>query len=272
MSMDKPNQIYPSPAQVSTSVPSPMPLIIPDPSIKGVSFDQLISQRGVRVIHRKAIPCPNVQSVNTSAHQPDCEFCDNSGIIYYGSVELWGLFSGNSIEKTFEAHGVWEMGSAVMTFPAEYPSGDQADFNTYDKLEFPDFQVRLWEMKEYEERPTGIQYLRYPITKVEYAISISNGVQKVYEAGVDFNISIDGGIQWISGKEPWYDSTRDIGETITFSYFAKPVYVVIQSLRELRITQELVNGQKVARRLPQQVLVRRDYIVNQDEKLGNAGT
>lgn len=251
---------------------SPMPLYIPDLSIRGVSFDQLINQRGIRMMHEKAIPCPNVQSVNTNAHQPDCEFCDDSGILYYDKKEIWGIFTGNSIEKTFEAHGVWEVGSAVVTFPTEYPDGTQADFNTYDKLEFPDFQVRLWELKEYEPRTNNAQRLRYPVSKVEFASSITNGVQKFYLLDVDFTITVDGDIQWVFGKEPWYDSNRDVGETIAWAYFAKPVYIVVQSLRELRITQEMVNGVKQAKRLPQQVLIRRDFMVGAAEKLASAGT
>jgi hypothetical protein len=273
MSIDKPSQPYPlSPATSPTSTPSPMPLFIPDPSIRGVSFDQLLSQRGIRVIHSRAIACPNVQSVNSSAHNPDCAFCDDSGILYYTPKEIWGIFSGNSVEKTFEAHGVWEIGSAVMTLPTEYPDGEQADFNTFDKLEFPDFQVRLWEMKEYEPRPDNIQKLRYPIAKVDIVMSISNGVQKMYVLDTDFTINVDGNIVWIAGREPWYDAARDVGETIAWSYFANPVYVVVQPLRELRITQELVNGVKQARRLPQQVLVKRDYTVNSADKLGISGT
>ena len=113
MSMEKPSKQYPTPPATSpVSSPSPMPMYLPDPSIKGVSFDQLLSQRGIRFIHHKAIPCMNVESTTFQAHQPDCTFCDDSGIIYYESREIWGVFSGNSIEKTFEAHGVWETGTA----------------------------------------------------------------------------------------------------------------------------------------------------------------
>lgn len=267
MPIDKPGQVYPPPAQASTSVQSPMPLYLPDPSIKGVSFDQLLNQRGIRFVHNKAVPCPNVLSVNNNAHLPNCTFCDDSGILYYASEEVYGVFSGNSIEKTFEAHGVWEVGTAVVTFPTEYVSGDQADFNTYDRLTMPDFTVRMWEMKEYEPRSTGTQALRYPIQKVEFACSISDGVQKFYEVDVDFTINEDGEILWIPGKEPFYDTVAERGEAIIWSFYAHPVYVVVQSLRELRITQELVNGQKVARRLPQQILVRRDFMVGPGEKL-----
>jgi hypothetical protein len=271
--MDKPNQPYSGvPPTAPTSVQSPMPMWLPDPSIKGVSFDQLLNQRGIRMIHHKAIPCMNVKSTDFQAHRPDCEFCDDSGILYYESKEIWGVFSGNSIEKTFEAHGIWEVGTAVVTLPTEYPDGTQADFNTYDRLEIPDFTVRLWEHKGYEPRPGGIQDLRYPVEKVEYASSITDNVQKFYVEGVDFtltpdNIDSGGSIQWIPGKEPAYNVDLGRGEVIGWSYFAKPIYVVVQSLRELRITQEMVGGIKQARRLPQQILVKRDFMVGSGEKI-----
>lgn len=273
MPMDKPNKQYPNaPATSPVSSQSPMPMWLPDPSIKGLSFDQLLNQRGVRMIHHKAIPCMNVESTSFQAHQPDCPFCDDSGLIYYESKEIWGIFSGNSIEKTFEAHGVWETGTAVVTLPTEYPDGTQADFNTYDRLEVPDFTVRLWELKGYEPRPGNQQSLRYPIKNVEYASSITDGVQKFYLPGVDFNITTDGEVEWIPGKEPSYDYALERGEVIGWAYFANPVYVVMQSLRELRITQELVGGVKSARRLPQQILVRRDFMVGQGEKIANTST
>lgn len=246
-----------------------MPLYLPDPSIKGVSFDQLLNQRGIRFIHHKAIPCMNVESTSFQAHQPDCPFCDDSGIIYYESREIWGVFSGNSIEKTFEAHGVWETGTAVVTLPTEYPDGTQADFNTYDRLEIPDQTVRLWELKGYEPRPDGIQDLRYPVKNIDYASSITDGIQKFYSLDVDFTITPEGGVQWIPGQEPSYNSALERGEVVGWVYYANPVYVVLQSLRELRITQELVNGVKTARRLPQQILVRRDFMVGSGEKIVN---
>lgn len=273
MSMDKPNKSYQLPPSTSpVSTPSQMPLYIPDPSIRGASFDQLLSQRGVRLIHYKAIPCMNVESTSFQAHQPDCPFCDDSGIIYYDKKEIWGTFSGNSIEKTFEAHGVWETGTAVITLPTEYPDGTQADFNTYDRLELPDFTVRLWELKEYEPRPNNVQDLRYPVKKVEYSSSITDGIQKIYKENLDFKVADDGSIVWEPGREPVYSSNLERGEVVGWVYFANPVYVVLQSLRELRITQEMVNGVKMAKRLPQQILVRRDFMVGSGEKIATPTT
>lgn len=265
-----PSQPYPNaPATSPYSTSSPMPLYIPDPSIKGISFDQLLSQRGVRVRHYKAIPCFNIKSTDFQAHDPECPFCDNSGLIYYTSKEIWGTFTGNSIEKTFEAHGVWEVGSAVMTLPSKYPDGTQADFGTFDKLELPDFTVRLWQHKMYEPRPGNKQDLRYPVTQVEYASTITDGNQKFYMPGTDFNIDAEGDIVWVDGRQPEYNFALQRGEVVGWAYYAKPIYIVLQTLRELRITQEMMNGQKQAVQLPQQILVRRDFLALKSDKLVN---
>jgi hypothetical protein len=269
MAQDKPSQVYPTKTFNSThpTVPSP----IPDPSILGVAFDQLLSQRGVRLIHSKAIPCPNVATVDDDAHNPVCGFCDNNGFIYYDQREIWGTFGSNSLQKTFEAHGVWEVASATVTVPTEYPDGVEADFNTFDKLIVPDFTVRLWEMKEYEPRPGNVQELRYPVQKVDYATSIVGNVQKFYVRDTDFTVSPEGHIVWVHGRTPQYSASTGRGEAISWSYYATPVYIVVQTLRELRITQELnAAGQKVARRLPQSILVKRDFFPKKPESLVNS--
>jgi hypothetical protein len=243
-----------------------MPPLIQDPSILGISFDQLLQQRGVRVLHAKAIPCPNMSTVDNNAHEPNCTFCDNNGFLHYNEKEIWAAFGGNSIQKTFEAHGVWEIGMATMTFPTEYPDGSEADFNTYDRISIPDFTVRMWELKEYEPRSGNSQMLRYPVEKVDYATSVVNGVQKFYTLGVNFNIGPAGEIVWIDGMTPSYNAATGHGEPISWSFYATPIYFVVQTLRELRITQELsIAGQKIAKRLPQSILVKRDFLPGKAE-------
>jgi hypothetical protein len=89
--------------------------------------------------------------------------------------------------------------------------------------------------------------------------SVENGVLTPYTVGIDYNI-VNGEIEWISGQEPTYNSVTERGTVITVAYYALPVYTVVQTLRELRITQEMINGVKTARRLPQEVLVKRDFL------------
>lgn len=249
---------------------SPMQsILIPDPSIKGASFDQLLQNRGIRFVHRLAAPCPNIDNVHDNNHNPLCPICGGDGLFYYREKEIWGVFQSNSLQKNFEMQGIWEIGSAVVTLPTEYPDGTPAEFNTFDQLVIPDFTVRLWELKGYEPRVDGKQQMRYPIKSVDYMASAdSTGTLKIYEEGTHFNL-VDGKIAWIAGQEPEYDSVNENGDVFTINYFANPVYTVLQHLRELRVSQQLVGGSKVPTKLPTQILVKRDFMVNPAEKESN---
>lgn len=261
--MDKPGRAYPS---APTSYPPFMPPQIPDPSLRGASFDQLIEQRGIRFLHRRSIPCMNINNLDQNSHVPTCTVCDGSGVYYYREKEIYGLFLSNSLEKMFEHHGIWDVGSAIGTFPTEYADGEQADFAVFDQLVIPDFTVRMWELKEFVPTAGLIQQVRYPIQKTDYVASAANNTVKEYIVGVDFNITLDGKIQWVSGKQPTYNNVTEQGDVYIVSYFANPVYTVLQHMRELRITQEMgTDGVKRSKRLPQQVVLRRDYMRNGSE-------
>lgn len=257
MALDKPSQQYPkSPSSFGTMIPQ----ILPDPSIQGIGFDQLLNNRGIRFIHKIAAPCPNMTSLSDNNHNPDCTFCDQSQILYVEEREIVGVLSSNTLEKLFEIQGVWDVGTAVITFPTEYSDGVQADFNVFDQLLCPDFQIRLSELKEYDGGEGLITETKYPIQKVVNITSTFNNTLKKYIQGVDFTLTSDGNIQWIAGRQPSYNEIEGIGEILSITYSANPAYNVIQTLHELRVTQELVNGVKTAKRLPQQVLVRRDFL------------
>lgn len=260
MSVDKPNQQYPLGLG---SFGSLFPDILPDPSIKGKAFDQLLENRGIRFIHKMSAPCPNINVLDDNNHDPECPFCDNSQILYVQEKEIWGTLSGNSLEKMYEIQGVWEVGTAVITFPTQYPDGEQADFNIFDQLVCPDFQVRLSDIKQYDG--TGVTKCKYPIVRAVNITAVANGVLKTYVVDEDYTI-VDGNIAWIAGKEPSYNEIEDIGEVLSVTYVANPVYNVQQALHELRVTQELIDGVKTAIRLPQQILVKRDFLFKPDNK------
>lgn len=255
----EPDKVYPNAPRTSSS---PLPIYIPDPSIKGDAFNQILQNRGIRFIHKIAVPCPNMTSINSNNHDPQCPFCDNSQLLHLPGKEIWGVFTSNTLEKMFEVQGVWEIGTAVVTFPVEFNDGGQAEFNTFDHLECPDFLVRLNDLKEFEPTTNDRQKLRYPIVEICHMTSVRSGVLFVYAEGVDFIIT-DGEIEWLTGKKPSFDIANDIGEVLSITYTAHPVYAVLNLMHELRVTQEFdaTTGEKIARRLPQQVLVKRDFLV-----------
>lgn len=260
--MDKPSQDY-NLAERSTG--RFMPEYIPDPSLRGQSFDQLLQNRGIRFVHQIAMPCPNMKSLNSNNHHPECPFCDDSQLIHLPGKDIWGVFTNNTLEKMFEVQGVWEIGTAIITFPTEYGGGGQADFNTFDRLVCPDFQVRLNDIKQYEPTSGNTQQLRYPIVKIENMVSVRGSNLYNYVEGIDYTID-SGSIKWII--PPYYNDMEELGEVLSIVYVANPVYAVLNVMHELRVTQEfdVVTGSKIARRLPQQVLVKRDFLVNDADK------
>ncbi len=264
MSIKKPDQPLPS---SPTSTPSPMPTYIPDHALRGEAHDQILQNRGIRFLHKKATPCPNMNRLDDNSHIPECPHCDDSGWLYYGEHKIiTGSFMSNGLEKLFERQGIWEIGTAIVSMPTQFDDGTEADFNSYDQLHVLDYEVRLWELKEYNPTANRQQRLRYPITHIEYMAVINGSTIREFVVGVDFNI-VDGNIEWVAGQQPSYNNTTEAGDVFTVSYFANPVYNIVQTLRELRVTQEMVGGIKNARRLPQQLLVRRDFLANSSEKV-----
>lgn len=261
--IDKPNAIMP---QNSGSFPSSMPFPLPDPSIRRDSFNEMIQNRGIRFMHSKAYPCSNMKSLEDNNHDPLCPHCDGSGILYYDRREIFGVFSSNSIERQFERNGVYEVGTVMVTVPTEYPDGTEADFSMFDRMEVVDFSVRLWELKEYRPSTNNQQQLRYPILKTSKVEAVTTQARTEFIEGTDFTI-VDGKIQWVVGRTPTYNSNSDNGQVYSVNYYCKPIYIVLNPMRELRITQELQNGERTARRLPQQLVLRRDFFVNGSEKI-----
>lgn len=253
------NPDIPYPSSPASSGPF-MPPILPDPSMNEESFEQLLSNRGVRFLHRKATPCPNMKSLNSNQHDPNCKLCDHDNFIYYQEKEFWGTFIGNSMQKMFEYQGIFDIGATLLTAPTRYPDGLEADFNTMDKIVMLDFEVRLWELFEWRDPEDDTVFLRYPVTGVEFmCMAVDSENITTFEDGVDFDI-VDGALKFKNFNNLNWDSDLKVGTVLSVSYFANPVYVVLHPLRELRVTQELVNGQKVTRRFPQQLVVKRDHM------------
>ena len=260
--IDKPGAPVPSaPGQF----PSFFPNVMPQPTIKSKTLNEIIENRGVRFIHSKAYPCSNMKTLEDNNHDVLCPHCDGGGILYYEPKEIFGLFSSNSVERQYERQGAYELGTVMVTVPTEYPDGTEADFSSFDRMELIDFSVRLWELKEYRPTDNGQQF-RYPILKTSRVETVTASARREFIEGQDFNI-LNGKMVWVANRSPNFDPATDNGQVYSVNYYCKPIYIVVNPLRELRITQELENGQRTVKRLPQQLVLRRDFYVNGPEKL-----
>ena len=269
--MRRPSRTFPnSPGQVRKMTPDNLP----DPSLDPLAFEQLIKNRGLRWKHEKAVPCPAVSDIEQQMHDPNCVICEN-GMVFYGCSEVHGLFSNNKLERMYEIIGVFDVGQAVVTFSAykDGPDGtpgmgEAVSMQHWDKLTCLDYQFR-WQ-ERIEKSPTGIDRLRYPALDIEFVATKS----KKYFVNTHFEINADGNVQWISQDQPSYDQLNQRGEVYTISYNAQPVFYVVQLLHEIRATKAIdpMTGQSKAIRLPQQVLIMRDYLFKRKDDKDGLGT
>lgn len=252
-----------SKGQISRGTPDSLP----DPLLDKIAYDELIKNRGLRWKHFKGTPCPNLGDLEIQSHDPNCNACEN-GMLFYEGGEVHGVFQANRLERMYEIQGVWDVGEAVITFSANMDDidgnpglGAPVDLQHFDKLMCLDYTFRWQELIEHSH--VGIDRLRYPALTVEFVATVSGKVKNFY-VGRDFQITSEGFIEWLpNGNKPTYDQLNSRGEVYTISYCARPVFYVVQLLHEIRATKAAKPGtrnEKIAVRLPQQVLIRRDYL------------
>lgn len=257
--MRRPSKTFPtSPGFMASGTPKNLP----DPQLDPIAFEQLIHQRGLRWKHYRATQCPNIKSLETGIHDPNCRQCEN-GQIFYGGAIVHGLNMQYKLEKLYESQGAWDLGNGVVTFSAYADDedgnpgmGPAIDLQPFDKLICLDYSFRWSEVIEHS--PTGIDRLRYPALTVEYVAT----KDKVYYIDEDFIINEVGYLKWTGQNQPLYDQLNSLGEIFTVAYTAQPVFYVIQLIYEIRATKafDQTTGAITAVRLPQQVLIRRDYL------------
>ena len=255
----RPTQIFDSIGRIKPNLPDGLK----GPIFDGAAFDEHIRQYGLRWKHEKAALCPNVMDIDAQDHDPNCANCDR-GYLFFGDKVPIGAFYQNKLEKMYDAQGVWDIGQAVVTFqsyldgPDGEPSqGSMVDFQVGDRLTCLDYTFTWQEL--IENSPGGIDRLRYPACTVEFVADKN----MTYLEGVHFKITKEGFIEWVSAKRPKFRQDINRGGVYTVVYTAQPVFFVVQLLHEIRATigTDKRNGNEIkAIRLPQQVLIRRDYL------------
>jgi hypothetical protein len=264
-----PDHEFKDPPDLAGLLPPYPPMPLWDPQFDAAGFNELIQNRGLRFLQFKAVPCPNVKDLQTQLHNPNCttDGCEN-GFLMFPANEgrpIYGMFYQAKLERFFEINGLWDTGSAIVTFTsyARGPApdfkpgaGEMIDFSINDKIVCLDFLFSWSERLEHS--PTGLDRLKYPAKTVEFLAD----KDRRYQFGVDFSITEEGRILWLTGNRPKRDPNLDIGAIITIRYQANPVFYIDQMLHELRATKGInrETGALQAIRLPQQVLMKRDYL------------
>lgn len=228
-----------------------------DVSLNPESFEQLIKSQGIRMIHSRPVPCPNVKDLHDASHSPACNRCYN-GFIYYNPVEFIGAISNNTFDRKFNINGEWDLDQAQILVPVRDRAENIIDVQYFDQILIPDAApVRYYQRIEHSQ--SGIDRCQFPVIKVDFIIG--QGGQRFYP-GKDVIIK-DGRLHWI-GNRPGYDPTLNRGEVYSVNYYTHPVFTVIGLPHQIRAaqTQSLdgLGNPNIQARFPQLSIVRKDFI------------
>lgn len=216
-------------------------------------FEELIAHHGIRMIHSRPVPCPNVRDLHDGTHSPSCSFCFN-GFYYYDEQEFIGVLFSNSMDRRFQTSGTWDLDQAYVMVPVKDSSGNTLDVQYFDQIIIPDFTVRYYQRVEHSQ--SGIDRMQFPVTSVDFLIDASG---KRYRPDIDFVVD-NGRIRWI-GERPGYDPFTDRGVIYSVNYYTRPAYTVIGLPHQIRSTQtKSEDGNNIEARYPQLCSVRKDFI------------
>jgi hypothetical protein len=240
------------PGMSRLQMPEPLINVTLNPEI----FEQLIKGQGVRMIHSRPVPCPNLREIG-AGHNPSCTRCYN-GFIYYNPVEFIGALSNNTMDRKFNMNGTWDLDQAQIIIPVKDNGGSILDVQFFDQILLPDAApVRYYQLVEHSQ--SGIDRLQFPAVSVDFVIDAHG---KKYRPGIDVVVE-EGRLRWI-GERPGFNAQLGRGVIYSVNYYVRPCFTILGIPHQIRVAQtqspDGPGSKNVQARFPMLCVVRRDFI------------
>lgn len=218
-------------------------------------FDSLVKQHGVLLEHFIALPCPqsdkNIHNVRSNHKDHSCE----DGFYYVCAGRFLGIMTNSPKNDRFRAEGIIDSATCWVIVPRSYElNGQKIYFSPYDKIYVADEkykEVLVPNFENMEASTTGIDRLRFPICQLTHIID-KNG-QPSYQKDVDFKVTKDGDLQWISQNRPQFNPALSEGGVYSVRYLYRPYWYIATVEHEIRLSRVLNpnTDEKEVVRLPQ---------------------
>lgn len=226
------------------------------------AFDKLIESQGILVTHYRAIPDPTGMASIGDVHAVQSRRASSDGFLYKEVGKLYISFNNNSSNWDIDVTGMIKHDSAVCTPSLNYENCDNPVLLApYDRLFIEDIEMRTVTSQFVEANSTGVDKLQYPAVCVEHLVD-SDG--KEYKENVDFTITPEGFIKWLTQNRPGYNPDTMRGTVYSIRYRYTPYFVIARLLHEVRVSQVTnpVNYKRSLERMHYQVLVIREHVLS----------
>lgn len=235
--------------------------------------DVFVTSLGVDFTHYKAMPSPIGQKDRGDYRRNDgVDTITSNGMIYTCAGKFTGTITDNSRKGARSDGGLLDPSESRLVLPRFYNLTGQADgppmyFSVGDRLYISDpdadvFVVNYHKM-DYEDGVDNIPM--FPICRLDAPITDSRNTE--YIQGVDFNLTSDGNIRWLSGgKNPGIDPETGKGRIYSVRYLYKAFWYVTTLLKEIRISNVTYGGVRAPERMPYYINITREYIFHNQNR------
>lgn len=236
----------------------------------GINVDKLnqeIKDLGVRIRVWRSTVCPNMKSIESMDHDVNCTVCNNN-MIDFGCFESVGLIQQQDLVEQFKLTGTFSMDEALMSFLSE------VTLHIFAKIQILDFTEDFFELVQRQDTVTTpsplpqTDRLKYAACKILGVFTVINNVKTEYHEGADFQLDINGDIQWIGAHKP---ADRQI---YSIYYKHHPVFRAVRAMHRNRWSQynnrpdsidptvpKKTVGDRTYVKLPDAWILKRDYLI-----------
>lgn len=218
-------------------------------------FEQLLREKGVRVLVYRTVFCPNVKSIDGAEHNIDCDLCNGSGFLDARPIETLAFIQNQVLEKLPFAEGMVDGNSVAATFPI----GIELQYFTLVQL--VDFsEIYFQRIKKQEGMLDVLKYKAYVVNL------LIDQTGKEYFKDIDFNLDQNGSIAWKPNRGP------NPGDIYSIHYEAAVQFRATRAMHNNRFTQYFAKkegGGAVHLKLQEQWMLQKEYLVKRKDIDGN---
>jgi hypothetical protein len=232
-------------------------------------MDDFVTGLGVEYLHYTAMPSPIGKNDRGDYRRNDgVDTITSNGMLYECSGKFTATMTDNSRERERGAAGTLDPSESKLVMPRFYNSekgiaaGERIYLMPGDRIYVADHKVddlvvnAQW--MDYEDGVPNVPM--FPVAKMLRKIKDSRNIE--YLEDVDYHISKDGNICWISGgQNPGIDPNTSKGRVYSVRYLYRAYWYITQLPKEVRITNVTdESGNRVPTRAAYHAIAQREYI------------
>lgn len=242
-----------------------------DLDTSGADLTGAVQAHGVEVTWKRAAVCPNVrvQRGGPPRHNFDCPICKGRRYVYWEEQDLLATFQNLNVEQSYYIAGRFLSGTVRVTFPS-------GRVPTYWDMIIPKKDLILYSEVTYVSKATpNIFTLQYDPLQIEKGYCVVNRnnwpLGTIPQGTADqqevlYTFSKDD-FEILPDKRVLVKPKLPMTAAVTFVYWHRPEFVIVDIERVSRFTADLKGGdvEQNLEGYPITAIARLDYFVHDDD-------